>query len=94
LFLEAACKSGIEQNLIDWFYQLIDKRVRDILLALLITKLPHLKTLFMATPEGETGVLKILADLGAENTPRVLENFNIIYVYSVFHIRVSNHISP
>jgi hypothetical protein len=94
LFSEAVSELEIEQTSKDWFYEWINNRDPDILLALLITRLPSLKTLYMTIPEEQAGVLNTVADLGNGSIPGVLENVKTVYVCSALHIGVSDRVSP
>jgi hypothetical protein len=53
LFQKAVRELPIEQTSTDRFCQCINSQDKDCLIALLITRLPHLKTLYMTIPEGE-----------------------------------------
>lgn len=87
LFRNAVESLPIEQYSIDVFDKLVKNRDPDILLALLLTKLPNLKALYMIVPKDQNGVIFTLGELGGKGA--ALRYLETIYICSALYTGVS-----
>lgn len=81
LFCGAVRSLGLEHDL-QYFKRYLRRRDEDILLAILIAKLPNLKTLYMTMPARALAIQSIVRGLSERSTPGVLENLERMCVCS------------
>lgn len=99
IFINAVSELKLNQDRVEWFSTWTTKRDPDILLALLITKLPNLKTLNITLPvrdweseeEQSEGVISILEEFGSSKSSTALQNLETISVCSAMEVGIKGH---
>jgi hypothetical protein len=89
LFRNAINNYGFDEATIEWFIEWIQKQDPDILLAILLIKLPNLTKLNMAIPESQSAIPQLVEMLLGQETPLFLRNLETINLCSSLHMGVS-----